>query len=591
MYALSTEAKKDLQSYNAIGTIGSVSFSDENILKGSLSISNQCGDNSTFNLGGVYIGQMNCTFINVNISRNDWIGKAITLSITINDEETIPVGVYYVDSAEHTKGMTSVTAYDAMKKFDIALAANTSSINDSPFNILSWLCLQCGVTLGMTQGEVEALPNGTETFFISASGDIETYRDILYWLSQTLGGFATIDRNGNLAIRTYHSTADDTIDYEIRYNTSRYGDEIVKFSGFFWTDEETGEARYEHLTPDTDYYVTLGINPFLQTGLRDNYINGILSALAEIEYNDCNVSIPFGIHYDLGDVLQFPNGQGSSTNKFCIISYTWNYYGEYKIKSIAVPKTSKNKSDKNITALMRRSTSDEIEYYLIVNTSNIIISDGSSADIINMYFASNKATVVEFNIEIHCEVETTVTGNNYNDAVIEFKYFLNGLEIEHYEPVETWQDGKHIKHLLYYFLIQDAGIKWLRVQATVNGGSILIKENNLKGSLSGQKLVASDDWNGRLEIRDTTEAFNLAVMSYEAAADTTSNPATQTPTPISNTDVHSVFTLAVPTFSSASDSVLGKNTSEVRSILTESGDQIITETSDRIVTEGKETIW
>ena len=519
MYALSTEAKKDLQSYNAIGTIGSVSFSDENILKGSLSISNQCGDNSTFNLGGVYIGQMNCTFINVNISRNDWIGKAITLSITINDEETIPVGVYYIDSAEHTKGMTSVTAYDAMKKFDIALAANTSSINDSPFNILSWLCLQCGVTLGMTQGEVEALPNGTETFFISASGDIETYRDILYWLSQTLGGFATIDRNGNLAIRTYHSTADDTIDYEIRYNTSRYGDEIVKFSGFYWTDEETGEARYEHLTPDTDYYVTLGINPFLQTGLRDNYINGILSALDEIEYNDCNVSIPFGIHYDLGDVLQFPNGQGSSTNKFCIISYTWNYYGEYKIKSIAVPKTSKNKSDKNITALMRKNTSEKIQYYLIVNTGDITIFDGHSADIIDLYFASSKNTVVIFDAELHCDIETTVDGTDYYDAIVQFTYFYNNLELTGVEPIETWLDGKHIKHLLYYFTVQSSDINHLVVKAKIDGGNLEIKANNLRGAIYGQNLVAEEDW-GLIQIDESVSDWNLInISSVDGASD------------------------------------------------------------------------
>ena len=519
MYQLLTESKNNIQTYDISGTIGSVSISDANILRGSLTITNQCADESTFNLGGVYIGQMSCAFVNVGISRNDWIGKAITLSVTINSADTIPIGVFYVDSAEHTKGITKVTAYDAMSKFDKGLGANTSSINDSPFNILTWLCTQCGVTLGMTQAQVEALPNGTEAFFVSASGDIETYRDILYWISQTLGGFATIDRNGYLVIRTYHSTVDDTIDYDVRYNTSQYGDEIVKFSGFYWTFEETGEARYEHSTPYTDYYVTLGINPFLQTGLRDNYINGILSALGEIEYNDCNVSIPFGIHYDLGDVLQFTNGQGSATNKFCVVSYSWTYYGEYKIKSIAVPKTSKNKSDKNITALMRKNTSEKIQYYLIVNTGDVTISDGHSADIIDLFFASSKNTVVIFDAELHCDIETKVDGINYYDAIVQFTYFYNEVELTGVDPVETWQDGKHIKHLLYFFTVSDANINHLVVKAKIDGGDLEIKANNLRGAIYGQNLVAEEDW-GLIKIKETVSDWNLiGITSFESATD------------------------------------------------------------------------
>ena len=575
MYALSTEAKKDLQSYIANGTIGSVSFSDENILKGSLSISNQCGDNSTFNLGGVYIGQMKCTFINVNILRNDWIGKEITLSITINGEETIPVGVFYVDSAEHTKGMTSVTAYDAMNKFDKALDANTSTINDSAYNILSWLCSECGVTLGMTQGQVETLPNGTDTYFVSVMGDMETYRDVLYWMSQTLGGFATIDRSGHLVVRTYHSTVDDTIDYGVRYNNSRYGDEIVKFSGFYWVNEEDGTAEYEHSTPDDDYYITLGINPFFQSGLRTNYIDGILSALSEIEYNDCSVSIPFGIHYDLGDVLQFPNGQGSLTNKFCIISYTWNYYGEYKIKSIAVPKTSKNKSDKNITALMRKGSSDEIEYYLIANMGDIDIADGSYADIVDMYFASNTATVVMLNLELHCDIETSVVGDNYYDAVAQFKFYLNELEITNHKPVETWVDGKHIKHLLYYFTIQDSGTKRLRIRTIMNGGSLHIDMGNLRGALSGQKLVASDKWNGIVKINEEATSFNIPnALVFSGVNDSVIASAIQ-PIEITPTEQVSAITLSAFTFNTALDTLTVNEIIPNR--ITENGKQRYTE--------------
>ena len=511
MYSLLTESKKNIQTYDISGTIGSVSFTDANIVKGSLSITNQCCDESTFTLGAVYIGQLDCTFLNIDISRNDWVGKAIALSVTINGVNIIPIGTFYVDSAEHTKGLTKIKAYDAMAKFDMAVETN-STINDTPYNILTYICTKCGVPLGMTELEVQSLPNGNDLFFVTEMGDIETYRDILYWISQTLGGFATINRDGELEIRTYHSTVDDTIDYDVRFNTSQYGDEIVKFSGFYWTNDEDGSANYEHATPDDDYYITLGSNPFFQSDARTAYIDGILSALAEIQYNYCDVSIPFGIHYDLGDVLQFPNGQGSASNKFCVVSYTWKYYGEYRMKSIAVPKVSKSKADKNITSIRRRGDEDKIQFYLIENIADIDIGDGETEDIVDLYFAAEKNTVVVFNAELHCQVETTVDDNKYYDAKAEFKYYLNQEEIELFEPKETWLDGDHIKHLMYYITIQSAGTKRLRIEMSMDGGSVHIDMANLKGALYGQNLVASDDWTGVTKISEEAEDIELPTI-------------------------------------------------------------------------------
>ena len=40
---------------------------------------------------------------------------------------------------------------------------------------------------------------------------------------------------------------------------------------------------------------------------REVYIDNMLAAIGNIEYCPCDVTIPFGAHYDLGDVLQFPN--------------------------------------------------------------------------------------------------------------------------------------------------------------------------------------------------------------------------------------------------------------------------------------------
>lgn len=586
MYALSSEAKKNIQSYTISGTIGSLSFDDENVLKGSLAIANQCSDSSNFNLGGVYIGQMSCTFVGMSIPRNEWVGKEIVLEITINGVQTFPIGKFYIDKAEHTKGFVKVTAYDGMIKFDKALDSNTSTINDTPYNILNWICLQCGVTLGMTQAQVQALPNGDKVFFVSQIGDIETYRDVLYWISQTLGGFATMDRNGALVIRSYHNSVDDTLDYNVRFNTSQYGDEIIKYSGFYWTNEEEGTAEYEHAVPDNDHYVSLGLNPFFQSGLRTLYIDGILDALGNIEYNPCDVTIPFGIHYDLGDVLQFPNGQGSASNKFCVMSYSWTYYGGYRIKSIAVPKTSKSKADKNITALMKKSTSDKIIYYLITNMSAINVGDDEEKTIIDLYFAAEKSTIVVFDVELHCDVETTVDDNKYYDAVAEFSYYLNNELISNFIPVETWLDGKHIKHLLYHFIIQEAGTKWLQVKLKMSGGSVHIDMNNLKGAIYGQNLVASDQWTGVIKIEEEAPGFNLIETSI-ADADDDLVIRTIVPNIINVLESVSSFNLIEIPIAAASERIVDVRFHvDSKQIITETVEKIITEDGLHIYTEG-----
>ena len=217
MYALSTEAKESLQTYTLSGTIGNLTFDDENVLKGSLKISNQCADSSTFSLGGVYIGQFSCSFMGLDIGRSDWTKKPITMEVTINDNETFPIGVWFIDKAEHTQGITRIKAYDAMLKFNKSVGVDAGA-SGTMYNFLVLACNACNVTLGMTENEVNALPNGNKTYTLEEMGDIETWRDLLFWLSNKVVGFATINRSGELILVTYHSTVDDTLDYDVRFN-------------------------------------------------------------------------------------------------------------------------------------------------------------------------------------------------------------------------------------------------------------------------------------------------------------------------------------------------------------------------------------
>ena len=53
--------------------------------------------------------------------------------------------------------------------------------------------------------EIEAMPNGAEMLSIYSENDIETYRDVLYFVAQVLGGFFCINRERKLELRKYGS--------------------------------------------------------------------------------------------------------------------------------------------------------------------------------------------------------------------------------------------------------------------------------------------------------------------------------------------------------------------------------------------------
>ena len=598
MYALSTEAKKDLQSYTLSGTIGEVAFDDENILKGSLKVTNQCADKSTFGLGGAYISTFSCSFIGVDIGRNDWKNLPITLSVTINDTETFPVHTWYVDKAEHTKGITAIKAYDAMAKFDKSAGVDKGAYG-TMYEWLTLACTRCGVTFGMTQQEVEALPNGNLSFFLEEMGDIETWRDVIYWLSVKIVGFATIDRSGNLILCTYHSTVDDTLDSNIRYNTSRYGDEIITYSGVSVYITAEQKVYYYHNEPDDGYTLKLGNDPFMQVTKtqRETYISNILANISSIEYNSCEVTIPFGLQYDLGDVLQFPNGQGSATDKFCIMEYSWTYYGGFKIKSISGQKASMSKTDKNLQGLLSAVDANEFTSYEQRNIGKIVIGDNQKERLILARIASNNSTKAQIHVEINLEsVANTPTAEfeDFADIWEAIKdtavrgivsYVINSDEVDFY-PTETYIDGKHVLHLMYILPLEANSLIIFEIYMRSIGGTITIRQGDIWFYASGAGLVGDGKWDGTFTVIDDVESWTLEEITFSNVTDSASAE-TQVPTGDSVSDTASNWTLVDNlTFASVTDTVLVETHAEVFRMITEAEDILVTEDGDVFYTEG-----
>ena len=107
-----------VQTFRLTGMAGNHSFTEANILKGSFSVTNQCSGADAVEIGQVYIGELNATFMDMGISRYQWqaleISPSLGLKLADGSYEYVPLGVFTVAEAEWTASGIVVKAYDNM---------------------------------------------------------------------------------------------------------------------------------------------------------------------------------------------------------------------------------------------------------------------------------------------------------------------------------------------------------------------------------------------------------------------------------------------------------------------------------------------
>lgn len=514
MYSVSsayrTDMKKPVQSFGIRGTIDNFLFTSDNILSGTFSLTNQCTDNNELILGAAYIGELQASFRAINIPRYEWVGKVITAYhiryLPGGDIEEIPLGVFTIKEASWSREGVSVVAYDNMSKLDKTATFNATS--GSAYGIITNICRECGITFGMTQAQVEALPNGQQLFGCYPENDIETFRDMIAWLAQALCSVVLIDRQGNLILKTYGMTSVDEIGATNRFEGASFADYVSQYSGLSVVDIGKKETRYYHT--DNDIYLTmnLGSNPFLQYGsqsTKDNMMMAILNKLASVAYVPFTATMLGDPIYDLGDVITNSGGLGDATKAFCIQRYSWSMSGGYSVEGVGADpdlRNAKSKTDKQLAGIMNNMKSDQVQYYYFTNSDRIVIQDGSTRELLYLRFASTKNTTVIFHAEVLLEADSTVRGIEYNDIIGVVTYYLNLVEVQNYKPTETWVDGQHILHLLYHIPIQDAQVTRFTAMLTAHGGKIEIPVGSVQAIIHGQGLAATDEWDGFLDFKE-----------------------------------------------------------------------------------------
>ena len=541
------------------------SFTQEDIVKGSGYITAQCCGNSEIELGAVYAAEMGISLF-LDIDRYTLEDAKVELSYHLRladgSYETVPMGIFEVSEANRTAHVLELKAYDYMLRFDRDF--NGFETIGTAYGMMALCGTACGVELAQSQTEIEALPNGSELLSIYPENDIETYRDVLYFTAQVLGGFFCINREGRLEFRQYGNTPVMEILQKHRFSSS-FSDFVTRYTAVSSTNLRTQTSEYYALEEDDGLTMNLGINPLLQFGLeetRGELCRNILTALSVVNYVPFDSDTIGNPALDLGDVLTFSGGQADSHQITCVTSFTVKIGGRQSLKCVGKnPRLSqaKSKNDKNISGLLNQIEAGKIGIHTFTNASAYTLGE-TNVRIISIEFASKEENHAQFfgqvvvdaaadamertanaNGTIVVPFPSTTTGSDADTGtesteegtaadstgvsvdvslpvvwtedgkVICYVTFeLNDAEILLHRPVETWHSGKHILSLYYPIENVVPNItNTFNVYLRMENGSGTVGIGDCIASVSGQAMAAAAAWDGKITIEETTALFSI----------------------------------------------------------------------------------
>lgn len=380
-------------------------FGPGEIVKGSGYISGQCCGSSEIELGTVYAAEMGITLL-TNIDRYTLEDALVELfyhlRLADGTYETVPMGMFEVSEANRTAKCLELKAYDYMLRFDKNFNGFDTIGNACDF--IELCCKACKVEMAQTREEIEAMPNGTEVLSIYTDNDIGTYRDLLYYVGQVLGGFFCINREGKLELRKFSNEPVMEVESRHRFSSS-FSDFITRYTAVSSTNMKTEIAEYYSLDPDDGLTMNLGVNPLLQFGLketREELCRNILNDLTVVDYVPFDSDTIGNPALDLGDVIRFKGGQADGSRISAVTSMQCKIGGKHSLKGVGKnPRLAqaKSKNDKNISGLLNQIIDNKeagrIGIHTFTNASSFTVGE-TDVKIISIEFAASEEVMAQF---------------------------------------------------------------------------------------------------------------------------------------------------------------------------------------------------
>ena len=532
------------------GVIGSVPFTEVNILKGSLTIYAQNSGQDAIDIGTASAKELNITLMNsLNLTRSTLYGQEIRLDYLLKladgTYEHLPLGSYIIAEASWTLKGIEIVAYDYMSKFDKYFDETTAEypMSARPYQMIEWVCEQQGVEFGMTEQEVQALPNGN-IYMEYVKGTAQTYREFIAYLAAACGCFAIIDRTDKLIFKRYSGAQYDSYGATERLTGGSFSDFMTRYNAYTVQDFASGQ----NVVVKTNQYVglsmDLGRNPFLNSASKSVLRPNVLTELANINFAPFSCRFNFPPIYDLGDCIKLTGGIVDN-NPHVINYFSWNYnvaltlegYGKNPALAQAISQLDKEISGvANFTDLMATG------YITATNRNEIEIDDSKKKVLVSMAAQSSKIAEGVFTCMIPINVTEAGSVTFYHEL---------GFEPLREETVDL-PVGEHII-TLHDYMTFPAGVATnfrIRVQAS-EGFEGTVDEFAARSSLlvpSAQQAT----FDGNIIIDDDAIRWDITEPTFKADDETISVD-TQVPTGDTLSDTAREWDITETLFDSADE--------------------------------------
>ena len=482
-------------------------FTETNMQQGQARIIREICGSEKIEIGTACCAELS-TSIYMDVDRyllhNGTVNLDFILYFDNGSREVVPCGTFHItDPPTRNMNVVTIHAYDNMCLFDSNFGLSTSG---TPYYILLLACASCGVELGSTEAEIQNMPNGSQNLSVYSGDAVSTYRDLVGYVAGALCGFAVIGEDGKLYIKQYHTTSVRTIsaDWRFDYSPRDYETKYTGISAINMADGKTDIIANE----ETDGLLyEMGENPLLQSSdmsTRLLYLKNILDQLSIFEYTPFEAKVPCDPSLEVGDVIDFTDGQAVDGKLSVITNIEMTINGGMTIRGVGGdPHTSamKTDTDKKFSGMASNVSGAEVVTYGFTNSTELTCGNRRKTPIMQLAFATANATPkvdiwMEIQLDTKCLAESGII-DPLDPMTCTVTYALNGVELS-YQPVETWiVQGKHLLGLHYYIPAVDPNTRYTwTVYITMYNGIAEIAPENVHAFLSGQGLVSEGSMSG-----------------------------------------------------------------------------------------------
>lgn len=493
------------------------SISDDELRGGTVKIEKKSVSGSSFDIGECYINNATITIIDKENKYSDNFNNAeMSLFFGVKNaslglDEEIQLGKFIIPTDTTIRKIASIQLVgdSILSKLDKPINGITTT--GKPYSLVSWCCDECGVELALTESEFNALSNNSSyMFYITSESSLKTYRDIVMYVSQIMGGFATDTNDGKLTFKVYNSSNkvfninNDTI------ASSKLGDSSYKLDGI--SIEFNGKTIYINGDANSDYLLELESNPLfdsLDEELVSVICNNIWLQLKDLTFRGFNFQYNGNPAIECGDIMT-NSVRGISSY---ITSTTWVYHGKSSVIGAFLDKRSKVQNQgikKASTTGGNGGKSNELSIIRYINTEEFRLGS-LETKVLQEYFnvPANVAPLFSF---------VMITKNELT-GLVSLRIVYDNVEVL-LKPKFQCSLGYHTLSFTKSLDPTDVDmLHSLSIYATFkedSGQSIealtpcLVGAYDIEANILGWKLSSGKpEWTGRYELSDSVNAISL----------------------------------------------------------------------------------